>query len=127
VENFRAGLEQLSGFPVRITEGEFRDKTSATIQMAWKHGRDHHLIKFRTGLPEVLRTHQMAHELSHLQLEAEARKAAKNYGIISTNQTEQVALHRLENDIRKLERKGYSAQASQDLGTALIRGLLSFL
>ena len=40
VENFRASVESLSGFPVRVTEGEFKDKTSATVQMAWKHGRD---------------------------------------------------------------------------------------
>ena len=113
VENFRAGLEQLSGYPVRVTDGEFKDKTSATIQMAWKHGRDHHLITFRSSLPEDLRTHQMAHELSHLQLEAEARKAGKNRFFATTGKTEQSALQRLENDIRNLQRKGFPADASQ--------------
>jgi tetratricopeptide (TPR) repeat protein len=127
VENFRAGLELASGYPVKLIDGDFRDKTSATIQMAWKHGRDHHVIKFRTGLDEVLRTHQMAHELSHLQLEAEARKAGKNYSIISTDKTEQAVLKRLESDIQRIERKGYPAQAAHDLVTALIRGLTSFL
>ncbi|MGO8836178.1 MAG: tetratricopeptide repeat protein [Limisphaerales bacterium] len=127
VENFRAGLEQLSGYPVRVTDGEFKDKTSATIQMAWKHGRDHHLITFRSSLPEDLRTHQMAHELSHLQLEAEARKAGKNRFFATTGKTEQSALQRLENDIRNLQRKGFPADASQDLVTALIRGLAGFL
>ena len=127
VENFRAGLEQLSGYTVRVTEGEFKDKTSATIQMAWKHGRDHHLIKVRSTLPEGLRTHQMAHELSHLQLEAEARRVGKNRFFTTTDSTEQVALQRIEGDIRKLERKGYPAAASKDLGLALIRGLAGFL
>jgi hypothetical protein len=28
VQNLRAGLEQLSGYPVRVTDGEFKDKTS---------------------------------------------------------------------------------------------------
>ena len=127
VENFRAELEQLSGYPLRVTEGEFRDKTSATIQMAWKHGRDHHLITFRSSLPEDLRTHQMAHELTHLQLEAEARKAGKNRFLVTTDKTEQSALQRLENDIRNLQRKGFPADASQGLVTALIRGLAGFL
>jgi len=127
VENFRAGLEQLSGYPLRVTEGEFKDKTSAMIQMAWKHGRDHHLIKVRTSLPEDVRTHQMAHELSHLQLEAEARKVGKNRFFVTTDSTEQAALQRVEADIRKLERKGYPADASQGLATALIRGLAGFL
>jgi tetratricopeptide (TPR) repeat protein len=127
VENFRAELEQLSGYPVRLTDGEFKDKTSATIQMAWKHGRDHHLITFRSSLPEDSRTHQMAHELTHLQLEAEARKAGKNRFFVTTGKTEQSALQRLENDIRNLQRKGFPADASQDLVTALIRGLAGFL
>jgi hypothetical protein len=127
VENFRAGLEQLSGYPVRVTEGEFRDKTSAIIQMAWKHGRDHHLIKCRTGLPEDLLTHQLAHELTHLQLEAEARKAGKNRFFVTTAQTEQTVLQRLEGDLRKPQRKGFSAEAAQNLVTALIRGLAGFL
>jgi tetratricopeptide (TPR) repeat protein len=127
VENFRAGLEQLSGYPVRMTEGEFKDKTSATIQMAWKYGRDHHLIKFRMSLPEDLRTHQMAHELSHLQLEAEARKVGKNRFFVTTTATERSVLQCLDGDIRKLQRKGFPADASQGLVTALIRGLAGFL
>ena len=127
VEDLRAGLEQLSGYPVRVTEGEFRDKTSATIQMAWKHGRDHHLITFRSSLPEDLRTHQMAHELSHLQLEAEARKEGKNRFFLTTTATERSALQRLDGDIRKLQRKGFPADASQGLVAALIRGLAGFL
>lgn len=127
VENFRVELEHLSGYPVRVTEGEFKDKTSAIIQMAWKHGRDHHLIKHRAGLPEDLLTHQMAHELTHLQLEAEARKADKNKFFTTTGKTEQAVLQRLEGDIHKLQRKGFPAGASQELVTALIRGLAGFL
>jgi len=119
VENLRAAVEQLSGYPVRVTEGEFKDKTSATIQMAWKYGRDHHLVAMRTGLAENLRAHQMAHELSHLQLEAEARKAGRNRFFITTNATERSVLQRLADDIRKLQRKGYSADDSQGLVIAL--------
>jgi tetratricopeptide (TPR) repeat protein len=127
VENFRAEQEGLSGYPVQLTEGEFKDKTSATIQMAWKHGRDHHLIKFRTGLREELCTHQMAHELTHLNLEAEARKAGKNKFFVTTGKSEQSALQRMEADLQKLQRKGYPADAAKGLVVALIRGLAGFL
>jgi tetratricopeptide (TPR) repeat protein len=127
VQNLRAGLEELSGYPVRVTDGEFKDKTSATVQMAWKHGRDHHLITFRSSLPEDLRTHQMAHELSHLQLESEARKVGKNRFFVTTTATEQRVLQRLDGDIRKLQRKGFPADASLGLVTALTRGLAGFL
>ncbi len=34
---------------------------------------------------------------------------------------------RLDTDIRKLERKGYRPEASQDLVTTLVRGLMGFL
>lgn len=127
VENFRVELEGSSGFPVRVTSGEFKDKTTAVMQMAWKHGRDHHLMKHRTGLPEDLLTHQMAHELTHLQLEAEARKVGRNKFFTTTDRTEQQVLQRLDGDIRKLQRKGFPAGASQDLVVALIRGLAGFL
>lgn len=127
VEDFRAELESLSGYPVRVTSGEFKDKTSAVIQMAWKHGRDHHLIKHRTGLSEDLLPHQMAHELTHLQLEAEARKADRNKFFTTTDKTEGPLLQRLDGDIRKLERKGFPAEASKDLVIALVRGLAGFL
>ena len=96
IENLRAETERLSGYSVRVIEGEFKDTTTAIIQMAWKHGRDHHLIKHRSGLPEDLLTHQMAHELTHLQLEAEARKADKNKFFTTTDSTEKAVLQRLE-------------------------------
>lgn len=127
VENLRAELENLSGFPVRVTVGEFKDKTSAIIQMAWKHGQNHHLIKHRTGLPEDLLTHQLAHELTHLQLEAEARKAGKNRFFVTTDRTEHLVLDRLKDDIRKLQRKGFPADASHDLVKSLMRGVAGFL
>jgi Flp pilus assembly protein TadD len=127
VENYRAELENLSGYPVRVIEGDFKDKTTAIMQMAWKHGRDHHLIKHRSGLPEDLLTHQTAHELTHLQLEAEARKAGRNKFFTTTDRTEQAAFQRVAGDIQKMVRKGYPAEASQGLATALIRGLAGFL
>ena len=95
--------------------------------MAWKHERDHHLIKFRTGLPDELRTHQMAHELSHLQLESEARQVGQNRFFVTTTKSEQTAFQIVESDIRKLERKGYPAAAAKNLAFALIRGLAGFL
>ena len=69
----------------------------------------------------------MAHELSHLQLETEARKAGRNRFFITTTASEQTALRRIEADLHKLERKGYPATAAKELALALIRGLAGFL
>lgn len=127
VENLRAEVEQLSGYPVRVTEGEFKDKTGATIQMAWKHSRNHHLITLRKSFPAPLVTHLSAHELSHLRLEAEARKVGKNRFFLTNAATEETALQRLQNDIRKLQRKGYPQDAATRLSRSLVVGLMNFL
>jgi tetratricopeptide (TPR) repeat protein len=51
VQNYKAGMEKLSGYPIRIQEEKFESKIGATIQMAWKHNRDFHLLKIRADYP----------------------------------------------------------------------------
>jgi tetratricopeptide (TPR) repeat protein len=127
VENLRAELERSSGYQIRVTEGEFKDTTGATIQMAWKHERDHHLIKCRASQPEHLRTYLMAHELIHLQLEIEARTANKNRFFITTEQTEALATKRIQHDLQKLQRRGYPDDSIQTLVKMWFQGLAGFL
>ena len=112
---------------MRVTEGEFKDTTGAIIQMAWKRSRDHHLIKLRSGLPEHLRSHFMAHELAHLQLEVEARKANKNRFFVTTDKTEAVAAQRIQTDLRKLERRGLTEASVRELVKQWIRGSVTYL
>jgi hypothetical protein len=45
VQDYRAELEQPSGYLVRTEEGEFKDSAGACVQMAWTHGRHHHRLK----------------------------------------------------------------------------------
>ena len=78
VQDYKAEMERLSGFPVRFEETDFEDMLGATIQMAWKHGRDYHVIKTRRGYDPELLAHLEAHELTHLKLESEARQKGKN-------------------------------------------------
>ena len=51
VQNYKADMEKLSGYPIRIQEENFESKIGATIQMAWKHQRDFHLVKIRADYP----------------------------------------------------------------------------
>ncbi len=51
VQNLKAQMESLSGYPIRIQEENFESKIGATIQMAWKHQRDFHLVKIRSDYP----------------------------------------------------------------------------
>src|ERR1035437_1717746 len=127
VENLRAETELLSGYPVRVVEGEFKDKTGAIIQMAWKHGRDHHLIRCRKSYPPHRLTHLTAHELTHLRLESQARKIGKNRFFTTNTATEQAAMERVQGDIRRIQRLGYPGDFVQGLVKSLIVGLMNFL
>jgi len=51
VQNYKAKMESLSGYPIRIQEEDFENQIGATIQMAWKHQRDFHLMKVRANYP----------------------------------------------------------------------------
>ena len=51
VQNYKADMEKLSGYPIRIQEEDFESKIGATIQMARKHKRDFHLVKIRADYP----------------------------------------------------------------------------
>src|SRR5207244_13656827 len=68
IRDYKAEMEVLSGFPIRLEETDFEDQLGATIQMAWKHGRDYHLINTRRRYDPALLAHLEAHPLSALKL-----------------------------------------------------------
>ena len=92
VQNYKAEMETLSGYPIRIQEEKFESKIGATIQMAWKHQRDFHLLKIRADYPPPLVAHVQSHELTHLKLESEARAAGKNLFFTTTARSRDTAI-----------------------------------
>lgn len=78
VDTYRRELEASSGYPIRIEQTDFKEAGVARIQMAWKHGRDHHLVKTKRGFPSHLLYHLEAHELTHLRMEVAARAVGQN-------------------------------------------------
>ena len=127
VQNYKAEMEHLSGFPIRIQEEDFESKIGATIQMAWKHKRDFHLVKIRAGYPPPLVSHLESHELTHLKLESEARKAGKNLFFATTAKTRETAIRSVAGDVRKLEKAGYPEQKITEITLTLVNGLCEFL
>jgi tetratricopeptide (TPR) repeat protein len=127
VQNYKAGMEKLSGYPIRIQEENFESKIGATIQMAWKHKRDLHLLKIRSAYPPPLVSHLESHELTHLKLEAEARKVGKNLFFTTTARSRDTAIRSFAGDIRKWEKAGYSEQKVTGLTLTLVNGLCEFL
>jgi Flp pilus assembly protein TadD len=79
-DGYAAKLEVLGGKPVRYQDG-LTGAAAASIQLAEPHGRDHHLLRYRSDAPALL--HHQMHELEHLELALEARAENKNCVIIS--------------------------------------------
>ena len=127
VENFRAELEKRSGFPIRVVTADLPDKIGATIQMAWKHGRDYHLVKCREGYPEHLLDHLKAHELKHLEMECAAREIGQNRFYTTTAQTRKTAILSIQNDIRRLQKQGYAEDSIEQVILTMVNGLNAFL
>jgi len=79
-DGYAAKLEVLGGKPVRYQDG-LTGAAAASIQLAEPHGRDHHLLRYRSDVPALL--HHQMHELEHLELALEARAEGKNCVIVS--------------------------------------------
>src|SRR5437762_9698184 len=98
-----------------------------TVQMAWKHGRDYHLIKTRRGDDPELLAHLEAHELTHLKLDSEARKSGKNLFFATTAKSRETAIRSVGGDIRKLEKEGFSENSITKVTLSMVAGLTGFL
>ena len=127
LENYRAEVETLSGFPVRISDDDMPDGTTAVAQMAWKYGRDYHVIKHTRSAPPHVVQHLVAHELTHIRLESLARRVAKNKLFATTAATRETAIRSIAGDIRRLEKQGYRHDAITELTLKLVEGMCRFL
>jgi len=127
IQDYKSEMEKLSGFPIRFEETDFEDQLGATVQMAWKHGRDYHLIKTRRGYDPELLAHLEAHELTHLKLESEARKSGKNLFFATTAKSREFAIRSVGGDIRKMEKEGFSEESITKVTLSLVAGLTGFL
>jgi len=108
VEKLRVEMEQLSGYPVRVSYEDFQATIGALIQMAWKHSRDHHLIRCRKSYPKRLTPHMLAHELGHLRLESNARRSGKNRFFVSSAKARETMIRRMEDDMLRWQKRGHS-------------------
>jgi hypothetical protein len=85
------------------------------------------LAEDKSRLPPPLVSHLESHELTHLKLEAEARRAGRNLFFTTSAQTRETAIRSFAGDIRKWEKAGYSEQKITGLTLTLVNGLCEFL
>jgi len=127
LENYRAEVERLSGFPVRVSAEDTPDGTTGMVQMAWKYGRDYHVIKHTRAAPPHVAQHLVAHELTHIRLESLARRESKNKLFALTPATRETAIRSIAGDIRRLEKAGYAHDAITQVTLSLVEGMCRFL
>ena len=123
LETYKADIAALTGYPVKVERRELSGQLSGVAQMAWKRGRDHHLVQLSERLPAPDRQHVEAHELTHIRLEGLARRVAKNRWFITTAASREFAIRSLAADVKKLERKGYAEESITRVVFDLVSGL----
>jgi tetratricopeptide (TPR) repeat protein len=84
-------LEVSTGYSISIEMDNSLEYISAVSQMAWKHNRDEHRIRYRMR-SEAMTPHLVAHELEHIVLEHEARQLSRNRFFTTTAKTREYAI-----------------------------------
>ena len=127
VRDYLATVSAKSGFPVKEEWADFPENFAAQTQMAWKKGRDHHLIRLRKGYPDPAWHHILAHEATHIALESEARAVGCNRWFVTTAETRSAALKSMEPDIRKIARQRSHPDQLAELMVQLHNGATAFV
>ena len=123
LETYKAEIAALSGYPVKVRTEAVPGQLSGVAQMAWKRGRDHHLVQVSDRLPPPDAQHVEAHELTHIRLETLARSHSRNRWFTTTAASRELAIRSLAPDIKKLERRGYSGDSITQVVLDLVGGL----
>jgi Flp pilus assembly protein TadD len=104
VETLAREAESVSGFTVKFESADASAPVTASCEMAWKYGRDHHVIRVRPALGTAVQLHLRAHELCHIIMEAEARAAGTNQWFSANDATRAHALRDIAGEISAIQR-----------------------
>ncbi len=122
ISDHKKEIEERTGFPVSIVEDDSLDFLSGQVQMAWKHNRTDHLIRYRKKQPAVA-PHLIAHEIEHILLEDAARKRGRNLFFTTTERSREHALRAIGDHSQKLQKQGYDKEKASQLLLQLASGL----
>jgi tetratricopeptide (TPR) repeat protein len=126
VETLSRDAERISGFSVRFETAESGALTTAWTEMAWRYGRDHHVIRVSSSVDPVVSLHLRAHELCHVIMEAEARNAGANRSFSTDESSYQHAREELATELAPLQRALPPAKAEEFLAR-IFKGLMAQL
>ncbi len=119
-------LGEETGYPVQIIEDNTLEYISGTAQMAWKHNREDHVIRYRNKSAAIT-PHLLAHEMEHIVLEKNARQAHRNKYFMTTPTTREHSIRAVGDHIFKLKKQGYPENELSSIIPQLISGLCNQL
>jgi tetratricopeptide (TPR) repeat protein len=120
----RRQIGKVTGFPIEIVEDNTLESVYAVSQMAWKHGHDRTVIRYRRRATELF-PHIIAHELEHICLEHEARTDGRNRLFSTSATSRKHAIESIADHIVKLQKRGYADDAIQAVTLQMTEGLAS--
>ncbi|MBI5020542.1 MAG: tetratricopeptide repeat protein [Ignavibacteriales bacterium] len=126
IEDRKINLETLGNHPIKMIEDNNLENVTARTQMAWKHNRDYHEIKFKK-IERLIIPHILAHEMEHISLEHEARKIGRNRIFMSTSENRKIAINSIGDHVYKLKSMGFSENSITDTTLKLVHGLTNQL
>ena len=115
-------LSKLSKKEIKIEESQ-NIKTAAKIEYAENYDRNEHIIKYKSGYPNI--EHLILHELYHLELTLEARDKDENQLFVSDNSHKVNFKNALEKYRKKLLKKGLPEEAISNYVDELFQGINS--
>lgn len=95
--------------------------TAAKMEFAENYDRDEHTIRYKPNYPA--NEHLMAHELVHLDLVIQARKAGANQLFTSNQKQKADFIRSMESDIKKLNKLGISEANISKYVSELFEGI----
>ena len=96
-------------------------QTAAKMEFAEVYERLYHSVKFKSGYPAV--AHLIMHELVHLDLVTQARKADKNLLFTSDASHKQAFLQDIGADLNALSQRGYKPETISSLANKIFAGV----
>lgn len=128
-EDLKARAAEASGFPVMVDRAPLAGTLCGVTKMAWRYGRDSHLVTLNSKLPaEMVAHHILAHEVSHILIESAARAAGCNRWLRTDDSLVEGAVSGMQADIRRMARKtGHDEAGLVKLAGRLVQDGLSLL
>ena len=105
-EDLKAKAAAASGYPVMVEVAPLEGTLCGVTRMAWRFGRDSHLVTLNQKLPaEMVRNHILAHEVSHILMESEARAAGCNRWLRTDDMHLDAAVQQMHGEVQLISRK----------------------